>query len=312
MNFTELQIHLFKKERNIYEPADLFEQNRFDVNELVELLASVHESNGDLELKKNELVCKKSGTTYQIRNNVVDFCKNEFEKQGDEWAKQNEQFLNYHKSLTIYTLINSMPILNYIGEKSGMADFKDGIVADVGGGTGHAFCTMFRYPETIKYILLDPNLRLLHDQFLRLFPKLSKLKMGHLLSYAEKLPLKNNSVDLVMSLSSIDHFKSYEDFMKEAFRICKPGGRIFISSHLDVPANQMIQRTSTPSKLLSFSFWERLSRYLYYKKSKVGTDDHTWHFENTKPIEKAMNDAGFKTLAKEEFYGLFWIKGEKN
>ena len=46
-------------------------------------------------------------------------------------------------------------------------------VLDVGGGTGHTHCSFFQFPEEIEYYLLDPNLRLLHDQFLRLYPKLS-------------------------------------------------------------------------------------------------------------------------------------------
>lgn len=312
MNFTELQIHLLSKERNIYENAELFNQNRFSVEEMLKDLASVASKGGNLKLNNNKLICETSSTEYVIKDNVVDFCKNEFEQKGDEWARQNESFLNYHKSLTVYTLLNSIPVLNYIGEKSGMAELKNATVIDIGGGTGHAYCSMFRHPSTIKYYLVDPNLRLLHDQFLRLFPMLAKLKMGHVLSYAEKLPFKNEVADLVMSLSSIDHFKSYEDFFEEANRILKPGGTIFISSHLDVPPSKRIQKTSTGSKLFSFSFWERLARFLYFRKYKVGNDDHTWHFETIEPIETALHKFGFSTIAKEEFYGFFWITAKKN
>lgn len=311
MNFSDLQIHLLKKERNIYEPAELFEQNRIPVKDLVNDLASIAEKGGELVLKENKLVCQKTQTEYFIKNDVVDFCKNEFEQKGDEWAKQNAAFLNYHKSLTVYTLLNSTPVLHYIGEKSGMADLKNAKVIDIGGGTGHAFCSLFRNPSTISYYLADPNLRLLHDQFLRVYPMLSKLKIGHVLSYAEKLPFKNEVADVVMSLSSIDHFKSYEDFMAEAHRVLKPGGTIFISSHLDVPASERIQKVRTSSKLFSFSFWERVSRYLYYRKYKVGSDDHTWHFETIEPIETGLKKNGFETIAKEEFNGFFWITAKK-
>ena len=311
MEFSELQLHLLKKERNIYEEAELFEQKRIPVKELLSELASPASTNANLQLKGNTLVCAESGTVYQIRNEVVDFCKNEFEQSGDEWARLNEQFINYHNSLTAYTLINSMPLLNYIAEKSGMAYIKNATVVDVGGGTGHTLCTLFNHPESIRYFLADPNLRLLHDQFIRLFPGLSKIPMGHVLSYAEKLPFKNEMADVVMSLSSIDHFKDYHAFFREAHRICKPGGTLFISSHLDVPASQRIQRTSAGAKIFSFSFWERFSRYLYYKKYKVGNDDHTHHFHTIEPIETAMREAGFVTQNKEEFYGHFWITAKK-
>ncbi len=311
MNFLETQIHLLKKERNIYEEAELFEQNRIPVSELLPMLASPAETNGGLTLEGDVLTCSESSTRYQIRKDVVDFCKNEFEQSGDEWARLNEQFMRYHKSLSVYTLVNSKPLLNYLGEKSGINQLRNATVVDVGGGTGHTLCTFFKHPETLKYILADPNLRLLHDQFLRLYPALAQLSMGHVLCYAEKLPFRNDSADLVMSLSSIDHFKDFHAFFREAYRVCKPGGKIFVSSHLDVPANKRIQRVSATSKVFSYSFWERLSRYLYYRKYKVGTDDHTQHFETIKPIEDAMTAAGFSTLEKEEFYGYFWITGAK-
>ena len=37
MNFTDLQTELFLKERNIYEAADLYEQNRLTVAEMSDL-----------------------------------------------------------------------------------------------------------------------------------------------------------------------------------------------------------------------------------------------------------------------------------
>jgi hypothetical protein len=66
MNFLDLQIHLLKKERNIYEPAELFEQNRIPVKELMSDLASIAEKGGNLVLKDNKLVCEKTNTEYFI------------------------------------------------------------------------------------------------------------------------------------------------------------------------------------------------------------------------------------------------------
>ena len=311
MNFTDLQIHLLKQERNIYQVAELYDQQRHEISNKLDVLASPEKVDGNLKISGNKLICEQSNTEYNIKNNVVDFCKNQFEKSEDEWARLNAQFMNYHKSLTIYTLINSVPLLNYISEKSGLGQLKNAKVVDIGAGTGHALCSFFQNPETLDYYLCDPNLRLLHDQFIRIYPRLSKLKLTHLLCYAEKLPFKSNSIDLVMSLSAIDHFKDYHAFFNEGYRICKPEGLIFISSHLDVPESKRVQKVSVQSKLFSYSFWERVARFIYYRKHKVGTDDHTQHFETIEPIEQAMNKAGFKTHSKEEFFGHFWIIGKK-
>jgi len=45
-----------------------------------------------------------------------------------------------------------------------------------------------------------------------------------------KYPVKNNSVDIVLSLSVIEHTINQETFVKEIQRIVKPGGIVIISS----------------------------------------------------------------------------------
>ncbi len=183
-------------------------------------------------------------------------------------------------------------------------------VLDVGGGTGHTHCSFFHFPETIDYYLLDPNLRLLHDQFIRLYPKLSYLKMGHILANAEFLPIKDNSFDVVLNISAIDHLDDYKKFISEAYRVLKPGGKFLVSSHLDVQKLGEDQ-TKVKSKIFSSSFWERVSRYLYYKKYAVGSDDHTLHLEDGKPIEEALLESSFSIKKEEVFKRYFYFVAEK-
>ena len=142
----------------------------------------------------------------------------------------NEQFLNYHKSLSIYTILNASPINNYIGFKSGIANLTKVKILDAGAGTGHAYSSFFYDPETIEYFLLDPYMRLLHVQFYRIYPKLSYLKIVHILANAEYLP-KDNSFDVVLNLSSEDDFDDYRHFIKESYRVLKKGGYFLITSH---------------------------------------------------------------------------------
>ena len=60
--------------------------------------------------------------------------------------------------------------------------------------------------------------------------------MGHILANAEYLPIKDNSFDVVLNLSAVDHFDDYRRFIKESYRVLKKGGHFLITSHLDVPA----------------------------------------------------------------------------
>jgi SAM-dependent methyltransferase len=63
----------------------------------------------------------------------------------------------------------------------------------------------------------------------------TKKKLGNGVNYIYagtdiKYPVKNNSVDIVLSLSVIEHTINQETFVKEIQRIVKPGGIVIISS----------------------------------------------------------------------------------
>lgn len=295
---------LIDKERNIYEEAQLFSQLRKPISEYVDILQEP-DSGKDLVFDNNQLIGDK---IYSSTNNIANFTNNDIHTE--EWKRLNVQFLNYHKSLSVYTAVNSAPVANYLSLKSEVGLMKNVKVLDVGGGTGHTHCSFFQFPETIEYYLLDPNLRLLHDQFIRFYPKLSYLPMGHILGNAELLPIKDSSFDVVLSISAIDHLNDYEKFISEAYRVLNKNGVFLISSHLDVsPSNN--DKTKTRTKIFSSAFWERISRFLYYKKNRVGNDDHTLHLDNMEPIEKALINSGFKIGEKEVYKRYFWITATK-
>lgn len=307
--FCSLQLELAENERNIYEIAKLYNQQRYSPDEYLHELISPW-GNNEITFSDNNYQCIESKKSIPVFENVINL-KNSATENDTQWFQLNEQFLNYHKSLSVYTLINSMPGINYISEYSGLSELKNIKVVDVGAGTGHALCTLFSHPETIDYYLLDPNLRKLHDQFIRLFPKLSKLKMKHILAHAEFLPLKNELADVVLSLSAIDHYGDYKKFMSEAYRILKPGGLLVICSHLDRPKVQRSQYTPWYKKIFSDSVFERFTRYWYYRKHAVGGDDHTNHFEDTTPITECAEQNGFKITMNHVYCDNFIIKAKK-
>jgi ubiquinone/menaquinone biosynthesis C-methylase UbiE len=297
-SILDFYYNLIDKERNIYELAELIEQNRKPVSEYIDFIQNPETGN---TVTLDEIKDK-------IENNLINFISNS--KSDEKWQKLNKQFLNYHKSLSVYEIMNSTPIINYISLDSGIGLLKNIKVADIGGGTGHAYCSFFQYPETIDYFLVDPNLRLMHDQFFRIYPKISLFPISHILAKAENLPFKNDTFDLTMSLSSIDHMEDYRKFISEAKRITKPGGLIFISSHLDIPASQE-DTTKTTAKLFNFSFFERLTRYLYFRKYGVKADDHTFHFETIDSILSELNKNNLTIKKNSVFKRHFYIVASK-
>ena len=296
-----------KVHKNVYEPAELYEQNRREVKDYIENLRYPGFPDDELQIS-GESVGNEHGTA-EIQNDVVDFTHQHDNTGLEKWNKLNKQFLNHHKSLTIYEIINGLAGNNYLSIVSGMGDLQNKVVVDVGAGTGHVYASFFRHPETIQYYLLDPNLRLLHDFFLRMYPSLALNKLAHILSYAEQLPLRSGFADVVMSLAAIDHYKDYEKFIYEAYRVLKADGILFISSHLDMPAKRQVVNVNGSGKLVRFL--ERLTRHLYVRQNKVGHDDHTFHFENTEPIVKCMNNVGFKIIDNVVFDANFYIKAIK-
>lgn len=298
---------LIDKERNIYELAELHHQQRKPVEEYISNLI-VPNSQEKLLIEGNKIISETKTKIFRVKDNIIDFRTNN-DVDGN-WDKLNTQFMNYHKSLTLYTLINSTPLINYLSLHSGIGNISNAKVVDVGGGTGHTLCSFFQNPETIDYYLVDPNLRLLHDQFIRIYPKLTYLQMAHILAYAEHLPFCNEFADVVLSLAAIDHLQDFKQFISESKRILKTGGILFISSHLDIPEEPQ-DKTTISNKLFSASFWERVSRYLYYRKHSVASDDHTLHLKNTEPIEDELKKQGFTIEKVHGFKRNFYIIAKK-
>jgi len=292
--------------RNIYELADLFPQNRHNISHFIHLLKCINCGGNSLESSDICITCSSCDTSFHVKDNIVNIISGS--SSTDRWYELNEKFLYYHKSLTPYELLNAAPFINHISYKSGIGKLMNVKVLDVGGGTGHTLCSFFHFPETIDYYLIDPNIRLLHDQFVRVYPKLLEFKISHFRGHAEKLPFQNQSFDLVISLSSIDHYKDYHKFISEAFEVLKPGGILFIASHLD---KKSTREKSLANKLFTRSLPEKIVRYLYALRHKSLKDTHTFHFENSEPIINAMKESKFNIIQNSAFLRFFFIVGKK-
>jgi ubiquinone/menaquinone biosynthesis C-methylase UbiE len=323
MNGEEVHSYLSNQHRNIYQEAQLFHQNRREIESYIDQLVHPMDSEMSLKYKDGKLI-SKNNDVFNAKDGVIDF-RSAYDNNSDKWDDLNHTLINYQKYLTPYVLLNSLPIYNYIGHRTGLNKIKNAKVVDVGAGTGQIFGTFFYNQDSIEYFLLDPNLRLLHDQFLRLYPKLTEYPIAHLLCYAEHLPFKPEFADLVMSISSIDHFKDYKQFIIESHRILKPNGQILIASHLDSVSNITNQlripkelELTNQSRSFSHKLYNRLvlkfefyaKRFHNKKRGKV-EDDHMHHFEDTSILEKCLNENGFVVELSEIFNHNFFIHARK-
>ncbi|CUS98324.1 class I SAM-dependent methyltransferase [Candidatus Kryptobacter tengchongensis] len=98
-------------------------------------------------------------------------------------------------------------------------------IADIGAGTGRYTELLIKIlkPENVKTILVDASFEML---------SVGKTHMGrynaHFVnSLAEHLPFKNEVFDVIMVFNAIHHF-DFKKFIREARRILKTGGFIFI------------------------------------------------------------------------------------
>jgi ubiquinone/menaquinone biosynthesis C-methylase UbiE len=75
--------------------------------------------------------------------------------------------------------------------------------------------------------------------------------IDYLLADAQKIPLKNNSVDVVVSFETIEHVKEPELFLNEIQRILKPNGLLILST-----PNRQTSYEDNPFHLKEFTFGE--------------------------------------------------------
>ena len=96
------------------------------------------------------------------------------------------------------------------------------IVLDIGGGKRCAFAEECRKHEGIKIIALDVSAEELA------FNNDVDEKIVFDITSGKRVPLENESVDMVTSSSVLEHLNNLENAVREVSRILKPGGK-FIS-----------------------------------------------------------------------------------
>ena len=110
---------------------------------------------------------------------------------------------------------------------------------------------------------------------------------------AEKLPLKNESIDIIISRGSIFFWKDIEKALYEIYRVLKPNGFLLIGGGYGI---------STPEKLL-------MEIFEYFKKNISKNEKPKIEINN---ITKIMQKIGGKCEVISKPKHGFWISWRKN
>jgi len=79
---------------------------------------------------------------------------------------------------------------------------------------------------------------------------------------ATQLPFENASFDKVIALESAFHFDTREDFLREALRVLKPGGRIVLLDMIPMP-DQKVNPFLKFALGIGFQLWQMNAKNLY-------------------------------------------------
>lgn len=140
--------------------------------------------------------------------------------------------------------------------------FISGTVLEIGCGEGYGISELVKFSE--KYIGVDK-----FDTFISEEIKKNNDIVFHKMEIPPLLNIEANSIDFVVTFQVIEHIQDDHYFLKEIFRVLKPGGKLLLT---------------TPNKLMS------LSR-------------NPWHIREYTPFE--MNDILSKYFAKTQVNGVY-------
>jgi len=169
-------------------------------------------------IQENRLICQQCNAEYPIKNSQLYILDKSLINQYEKYQEEVKSFVNRLKSLIkkfpwlFQFLTYAIGSISYFGWSAKTAlkkiyqtkELKDKIILNIGSGIKQV------HPEVIN---------------LDIFP----FKNVDFVTDATKLPIKDNSVDAIVTESTLEHIPDVELAIQEICRVVKPGGYVYIS-----------------------------------------------------------------------------------
>lgn len=127
----------------------------------------------------------------------------------------------YHEGKLIY----AEHVTRYLAAQSVV---KDKVVLDIASGSGYGTKIL---AESAKFVYgVDVNEAAVNYSK----KKYASKNIEYLVGDGESIPLKDNSVDVVITFETIEHIKNYSKFLDEVARVLKPDGLAIVSTPNDL------------------------------------------------------------------------------
>lgn len=172
---------------------------------------------------------------------------------------------------------------NYVFQRSKLAYVEaakrvEGRVLEIGTGTGYG--VEFIAPHAERYVTLDKC----RSEELPQMPS----NVEFVQCAVPPLPFEDESFDCVVSFQVIEHIKCDKEFVREVYRVLKPGGRFIVST-----PNRPMSLTRNPWHVREYTaeeFKALLSIFPSVEALGVGGNEHVWSYyeKNRESVRRIM------------------------
>lgn len=172
---------------------------------------------------------------------------------------------------------------NFVFQRSKLAYVEaagrvSGDVLEIGTGTGYGIDIIA--PCASSFVTMDKT----RSEELGVLPANVKFIQG----VVPPLPFANESFDCVVSFQVIEHIKHDKEFVKEVFRVLRPGGRFIVST-----PNRLMSLTRNPWHVREYTaseFRSLLSLFSSVEQLGVAGNEHVWSYyeKNRESVHRIM------------------------
>ena len=172
---------------------------------------------------------------------------------------------------------------NYVFQRSKLAYVEaakrvSGRVLEIGTGTGYG--VEFIAPHAERYVTLDKC----RSGELPQMPS----NVEFVQCVVPPLPFEDESFDCVVSFQVIEHIRRDKEFVREVYRVLKPGGRFIVST-----PNRPMSLTRNPWHVREYTaeqFGELLSIFPSVEALGVGGNESVWSYyeKNRESVRRIM------------------------